>query len=382
MSAASDIRVYVEHLFEGRVLDAETIELKEEIYGNLVARYEDYLAQGMGAEEAYRRTCEAVTSVDDVMGEREPEAEGAPARPAAHAAETDPEPTRVMPHATAPLPADRPAPPSAYEPAPAAPAPRRWSTGVIVAVAAVVLVVAGIAGCTVFNLLDTQRANEDYRGQTSQTVQQVDEPGSTTEPTGGTDATTSQTTGNGGTTSQTTGGQPTGSTQVSADDLSDQINAVAPETLSGYTSLSAASPDQDALTRLVQGLPLSTYFAGAGAGTRAGSLEVTYSYPTHDERDYIARDDDYVDRALVFNAAALMCTIGDLDTLTVYETEPDDDSPHTETDAHVFDRASMEQVLGVPLDASQLTSDNWAALRDQLMEKRVWDRIWDSADRD
>ena len=54
-----------------RMLDAETIELKEEIYGNLVARYEDYLAQGMSAEEAYARTCEAVTSVDDVMGEKD-----------------------------------------------------------------------------------------------------------------------------------------------------------------------------------------------------------------------------------------------------------------------------------------------------------------------
>ena len=57
MSGISDIRMYVEHLFEGRTLDAETIELKEEIYGNLVARYEDYLAQGMTEAEAYRRTC-------------------------------------------------------------------------------------------------------------------------------------------------------------------------------------------------------------------------------------------------------------------------------------------------------------------------------------
>ena len=360
--------MHVEHLFEGRVLDAETIELKEEIYGNLVARYEDYLAQGMSAEEAYRRTCEAVTSVDDVMGEKDEPAE--PTRVMSegeHAAGTVPPP----PASSEPPTLVTPPAPAAPGPA-AAPAPRRLGTGAIVAVVAVVLVVAGIAGCTVFNLLDTQRAHEDYQGQTSQMVQQIDEPGTTSQPTGDTSATTSP----------TTGGQPTGTTQVSADDLSDQINAVTPEALSGYASLSTANPDQDSLTKLVQRLPLSTYFAGANAGTRAGSLEVTYSYPTHDERDYIARDDDYVDRALVFNAAALMCAIGDLDTLTVYETEPDDDSPHTETDVHVFDRASMEQVLGVTLDASQLTSDNWATLRDQLMEKRVWDRIWDRADRD
>lgn len=48
----SELRMYVEHLFEGRVLTAEMIELKEEIYGNLVARYEDYVASGMSEAEA------------------------------------------------------------------------------------------------------------------------------------------------------------------------------------------------------------------------------------------------------------------------------------------------------------------------------------------
>ncbi|MFR3450879.1 MAG: hypothetical protein ACLTSX_03775 [Collinsella sp.] len=39
--------MYVEHLFEGKVLTPENIELKEEIYGNLVARYEDLIASGL-----------------------------------------------------------------------------------------------------------------------------------------------------------------------------------------------------------------------------------------------------------------------------------------------------------------------------------------------
>lgn len=358
--------MHVEHLFEGRMLDAETIELKEEIYGNLVARYDDYVARGMSADEAYRRTCEAVTSIEDVLGEKD--------EPAAAEA-----PTRAMPRPEPkPGPQPGPVPPAGVTP-PAPTAPKRWSTGMVAAVVAVVLLVAGIAGCTVFSMLDTQRAHDDYQGQTSQTVQQVDEPGTTSEPSG---QTTSQTTGNGADTSQqTTGGQTTGAPEDSADDLSDDIYAVTPETLSGQTALSTASPDQGALTALVQGLPLSAYLGGISAPS-AGTLEVTYSYPTHDERDYIARDDDYVDRALVFNAAALMCTVSDLDTLTVYETEPDDDSPYTDTDVHVFTRSDMEQVLGATLDASQLTEGNWATLRDQLMEKRVWDRIWDRADRD
>ena len=370
--------MHVEHLFEGRVLDTDTIELKEEIYGNLVARYDDYVAQGISADEAYRRTCEAVTSIEDVLGEKdEPMAAGGPTRVMPR---PEPKPGS-QPDPVPPRPAAPEPPADVTPPAPAAPAPaarKRWSTGMIVAVVAVVLLVAGIAGCTVFNMLDTQRAHDDYQGQTSQTVQQVDEPGTTSEPGG---QTTSQTTGNDADTSQTTGGQTTGAPQGSADDLSDVIYAVAPETLSEQTSLSTVSPDQSALTTLVQTLPLGTCLGGVSAPS-TGTLEVTYSYPTHDERDYIARDDDYVDRALVFNAAALMCTVSDLNTLTVYETEPDDDSPRTDTDVHVFTRSDMEQVLGATLDASQLTEESWSALRGQLMEKRVWDRIWDRADRD
>lgn len=364
--------MHVEHLFEGRMLDTETIELKEEIYGNLVARYDDYVAQGMSAEEAYRRTCEAVTSIEDVLGEKdEPMAKEGPTR-------VMPRPEPKSDSQPGPVPPAGVTPPAPAPAAPAPAAPKRWSTGMVVAVVAVVLLVAGIAGCTMFNMLDTQRAHDDYQGQTSQTVQQVDEPGTTSDPSG---QTTSQTTGNDADTSQTTGDQTTGAPQGSADDLSDVIYAVAPETLSGQTSLSTASPDQSALTTLVQTLPLSTYLGGVSAPS-AGTLEVTYSYPTHDERDYIARDDDYVDRALVFNAAALMCTVSDLNTLTVYETEPDDDSPRTDTDVHVFTRSDMEQVLGATLDASQLAEESWSALRGQLMEKRVWDRIWDRADRD
>lgn len=51
----NEIRMYVEHLFEGRMLTAENIELKEEIYGNLVARYEDYVAGGMDPPRLLRR---------------------------------------------------------------------------------------------------------------------------------------------------------------------------------------------------------------------------------------------------------------------------------------------------------------------------------------
>ena len=63
----NEIRMYVEHLFEGRMLTAENIELKEEIYGNLVARYEDYVAGGMDPAEALEKTKASMSSIDDVI---------------------------------------------------------------------------------------------------------------------------------------------------------------------------------------------------------------------------------------------------------------------------------------------------------------------------
>ena len=63
----NELRMYVEHLFEGKVLTPENIELKEEIYGNLVARYEDLIASGLDESEAIAQTKESMTSIDDVI---------------------------------------------------------------------------------------------------------------------------------------------------------------------------------------------------------------------------------------------------------------------------------------------------------------------------
>ena len=81
----NELRMYVEHLFEGRVLTKESIELKEEIYGNLVARYEDYIAGGMSEAEALEKTKASFTSIEDVFRESG-EAEGSNAEEGAAAA--------------------------------------------------------------------------------------------------------------------------------------------------------------------------------------------------------------------------------------------------------------------------------------------------------
>lgn len=397
MSGRSDIRMYVEHLFEGRTLDAETIELKEEIYGNLVARFDDYVAQGMSEDEAYARTCEAVTSVDDVMGEKDAGEKDDPldatvVTPAAAVA-PESEPTTVI---------GAPEPPASQgEPTGAQ---KRWSTGMIVAVVAVVLLVAGIAGCTVFNLLDTQRGLEDYRSQTSQTVQPVDQPDDTTygddAATG--DAATSQTTGD-GTADGTTGGSAAGDGTTGTDatststgngsapqdgtgnrygapsqsgtGLTAEVQAHSVDELAGYAG--TALSDTARVEELVRSLPVGEYVTGVTADPATKTVEVTYTYQ---DRDLVARDDDHVDRALVYDAVALMSTLDGMDTLRMVETE--DDGYDYDRDLQVFERSMLEWLLGVTLDASQLTTEAWEGVRGQVMTEYVYDEAWDRAVRD
>lgn len=63
----NELRIHVEQLFEGKVLTGDNIDLKEEIYGNLVARYEDYVASGMSEAEALEKTKASMTNIDDVL---------------------------------------------------------------------------------------------------------------------------------------------------------------------------------------------------------------------------------------------------------------------------------------------------------------------------
>ena len=351
MSGRSDLRMYVEHLFVGRTLDAETIELKEEIYGNLVARFDDYVSQGMSEDEAYRRTCEAVTSVDDVMGEKDEAAA----------------PTTAMPKAApAPEPVAPAAAPPAPEPAPSA--SRRWSTAVIVAVVAVVLVVAGIAGCTVFTMLDTQRAASDYQSQTSQDVQQVDQGDDAASQTP-----TNTDTTNGSAPQDGTGNRYGAPSQSGSGPVA-EVQSHAVDDLAVYAG--TGSTDVARVEELFRSLPVSEYLSGVeSAGT--GSVTVTYEYQ---DRDLVAWDDDHVDLALVYDAVSAMCAVDDLQTLTLVELEPDDG--RLERDVRVFERSMLEGLLGTSLDGAKLDSGAWDDLRSQVMTKRIYDTAWELAERD
>ena len=372
MSGRSDLRMYVEHLFEGRTLDAETIELKEEIYGNLVARFDDYVGQGMSEDEAYRRTCEAVSSVEDVLDEKD------------GATEAGTDATVVAPAVAA---ADDSGAREDVPPAPvaepvAATSKRRWPIGAIVAaVAGVVLV--GIALLVAWGAINVDAARDAYDDATSTTVQQIPDDGTAEyQDDTGANSTNQTTTGNGngngtGAAPQDGTGNGYGATANGSTGLMADVLAHSSEDLAAYANTDVS--DATRIGEVVRALPLGEYASEVTVDAGAGRASLTYGYAQ--DRDLLARNDDHVDAALVYDVAALMCVVPGLNSVDVLEIEPDDDGG-SDYDRHVFERSAVEGVLGVTLDETQLSSGVWEELRAQLMTERVYDRIWERADRD
>ena len=345
MSGRGDIRMHVEHLFEGRTLDTETIELKEEIYGNLVARFDDYVAQGMDEDEAYRRTCEAVTSVEDVL-DSEKDSEAAVGH------------TAAAPVAE-----------------PAASQRKRWSAGAIVAIAVAGALVVGMIVVTALNIVNTNDARNAYDSTTDATVQRVTDGDA---PVYQDDATTGGGHGNGnaaGSAPQDGTGNGYGAGAEGSTGLDAEVYAHSVDELAAYEGMSVSS---EPFLSMMKSLPLGFYARQAMSEPDTGTIELTYTY---DDRDALARDDDCVDRALVYDVVAAMSVTSDLQTLRIVEEETDDDG-ELDRDVHVFDRTTVEGILGFPLNADLLTSDTWDATRNEVMTTRAWDAIWESADVD
>lgn len=370
----SEIRMYVELLFEGRTMTREAIDLKEEIYGNLMARYEDLLAQGVSEAEALERTKASITSVDDVLG-----SEGADTG----ATDADaPSADATMAGVTVPLPGGSDAGASAADAgAPAvAVTRRRPSTGMVVAIAGgvflvlvAVVVALGVAGGRAYETVGSGTAVIDQRGTGG--------AGSATDASNSGDATTTD--GATGTTTTTTDGKTTGGTSgstttggtVPSDALYAEVAEGSADVIAPYAGTSLS--DTARVEELVRALPLGTYVTEVATDASRGTATITYTY---EDRDYVARDDDYVDLALVYDATALMSAMGDLDSVTVIEVETKDHD--YDRDVVVFERAVMEALLGTSLSPDQLAGDAWDAVRAKVTTKRVWNEIWERSERD
>lgn len=391
----NELRMYVEHLFEGRVLTQESIELKEEIYGNLVARYEDYVAGGMSEAEALEKTKASFTSIEDVFKESG-EAEDSNAGEAASAqagesgaASWNAGAAQAAPGADGmgsaaetaqmPRPEGAPVPPDGVgaedqaaagtQAAPKTRSPRKIWPFVVGGVLAAFILLA-IVGTAVFGLID-----EADVGEPSSTAQSITQGNSSTTDTnqgaengqaGGTE---------GGGAAQTYGDLDDQREYEATKAVDDAIAAHSVDTLKNYTGNSL--PDQG----FFEHLPLSMYVSSTGAeqGSNA-SCSVQYAGVSDDI------DGDAIDRALVYNAVAAFSVYPELQTVNFTVQDADDTaydasvySFNRNTLEHAFDNASGGAItqLNSSLYESQ---ESWDQVRDYVTRNHFYDRQSDLAE--
>lgn len=403
----NEIRMYVEHLFEGRMLTAENIELKEEIYGNLVARYEDYVAGGMDPAEALEKTKASMSSIDDVIEGVDDVRETARADNG-DAAKADTAETTVLPNAavakgsspaqpgtvgeTVAMPvAGAPLPPAGFEgevdedvasvssSANAAASKGKRTRNIIIAAAAgfALFVVVGVG---LIYALRIDRV-EDRADSAATEVQN-----------------SGQSTTNGGTASGQQSGQANGQSNsgqgngasarnkevvVDADgtvwvdgELGDDIAVAVANAQPGDISLYAETDPSDAanVESLIRLLPMSEWATDIDVTLGVDVLGFAYREVPD------GYDGDSIDLALSYNTMALFCSMPLLNEVCVTVTEADD--PMDE-DYYVFTRDNAQSRFGVMLSADMMNEAGWHQLKeDNLYNRKFAENMVDAAERE
>lgn len=381
----NELRMYVEHLFEGRVLTAEMIELKEEIYGNLVARYEDYVAGGMGEAEALAQAKASITSIDDVLaGEGEDTFEGA-----ASSASEDAEPTAV--HAS-----DDNASESTCEEGAATegfaativqPAPATASTAdasehanpwlkILVVAAAIIAVI--LAAVVVWNVV--LEPTGDQLEDTVEDVVDATVAGGAGQTSNGNNQDANG--GNGVGANANTSNTPTFSDPEDQREYEatmavlDEIDVHDPTTLQVYTG------DSQPSSVFFENLPLGSYVSTDDTvQVNANTFEVYYTNVSEDI------DGDAIDRAIVYNAAAAFSAYPNLQYLNVVIHEAYDE--HHDADVYAFDRSQLERAFAnasgdavTQFNSSLFESEaSWGVVRQQIDRHDFCDHQMDMAER-
>lgn len=403
----NEIRMYVEHLFEGRMLTAENIELKEEIYGNLVARYEDYVAGGMDTAEALEKTKASMSSIDDVI-EGIDDAHETDRADNGDTAKADTAETTVLPNAavakgsspaqpgtvgeTVAMPvAGAPVPPAGFEgdvdedvasvssSANAAASKGKRTRNIIIAAAAgfALFVVVGVG---LIYALRIDRVED----RADSAVTEVQNSG--------------QSTTNGGTASGQQSGQANGQSNsgqgngasarnkevvVDADgtvwvdgELGDDIAVAVANAQPGDISLYAETDPSDAanVESLIRLLPMSEWATDIDVTLGVDVLGFAYREVPD------GYDGDSIDLALSYNTMALFCSMPLLNEVCVTVTEADD--PMDE-DYYVFTRDNAQSRFGVMLSADMMNEAGWHQLKeDNLYNRKFAENMVDAAERE
>ncbi len=366
----NELRMYVERLFEGKVLTEANIELKEEIYGNLVARYEDLVASGVSEEDALEQTKASFTSVDDVLSGDEA-LDGASAQEAA-----DVQPTVAM-GAVASAAAGAasgetaakagPTPPEGVESASVATgaaeagttAPRKKWPIVLGAVAG--LGVVAVASAVFFGIGTGPKTS--YTGSTDEVITVHPQDGT------GNGATNGNGSGSGAGNGSSNTGTPGDDSGVvidsngaiwcdgdPADDLLKEVVDSGASTVKPYVGITLADAAQ--VEDMLRVLPLGTWAEDVDVTKGDDTLSFAYhGIPG-------VYDDESEDIALAYNVTAIFCAMPQVSNIwiTVYdESDLDDDADDEET--YLFTRADVERDYGVPLNGDMVNQTGWKQIK-------------------
>lgn len=378
----NEIRMYVEHLFEGKVLTAEMIELKEEIYGNLVARYEDLIAEGVEPGDALARTKEGMTSIDDVLAGEDVEENvselsptdkdtgsgedaggaqpvvAAPAAAAASAASVAPG-APVPPEGT-----ENPLPAPVAQPAQDVGKKRRTWIIVAAVVAAILLVPALLFGAGMIGFTSMSGADVDIdEGR----VEVDDGKGNevTIDPQQGISVTDGD--------NEVTIGSD-GVVRIDGDLADELLTAVVNARSGDVKELVNTDPtDAAAVERVLRALPMSQWLSDLDVTRGVDVLSFAYREVPD------AFEGESVDIALAYNVAAIFCTMPTLNEVQVTLTESDEPADES---YYVFKRNDVQQRFGVRLDEGMVNEAGWTQImRDHLYKHDFAENLVDAAER-
>lgn len=394
----NELRMYVEHLFEGKVLTSENIELKEEMYGNLVARYEDLLSEGLDEAEALSRTKASLTSLDDVFAEVPSDADAASdgvAVPAAGvegdsdeaesagsngdiaaAVQTGAAEGEDAARAAEAAGATRPGGPTpvaesaaaTLHPQPEQPVNRRrvWPLVLLSVVGILIFFAIGVMGCNMMAGISslehyTSSQNEPIDPQGNDGDDQVASGSGTAAPAIPSD--------------EGVYVDPNGPVYFDGEPADELVRAVVGSSSNDVLAQTDASmSDVDALNTLIFNLPMGQWAANLDVTRGNGVLRFDYVRVP----DYF--DGDSIDLALAYNMTALFCAAPDAQKIQVTVSESDEVNEH---DCYVFDRAAVEEAYGVSLNASMVNEAGWGQLKgDNLYKHDFAERMVDRAERD
>ncbi len=373
----NELRMYVEHLFEGKVLTPENIELKEEIYGNLIARYEDLIAEGVSEEEALERTKQSMSSLDEIdedMASDDPSTISSAAAQAEGAAQADSfvqteestqpdvtlaDGTKVMPVSDVEVSGEQAVP----EPQPE----KTLDTGKVLKyglIAFALIVLLGIGAKLVLGCVDDAAEHGEDRASVVQVDPSPSPQGSSNSQ--GADANAAD---NAITVDEN------GRAWMEGEPGDELLAAVVGATYSDATPyVDTKLEDAATVETLLHTLPLGDLATDIDVTKGSGVLSLAYREVPE------AYDGDSVDVTLAYNVAVLFSTmplVNEIQVTVAEQGEPMDES------YYVFTRDDVQGAYGVMLSREMVNESGWRQIKDDhLYARKFAERLVEKAERE